>query len=207
MIGKAAIYKHSEPFLRPLLHHIKAEIIEIQYFINILTIADQRRYAICWWRSRKPGYLFSAPRPWICFNALTFLTEWLRSKEKLNIFEYGSGGSTFYWMLFDVKLVSIELDLSWFTTIRAQLNASKINNVDYRYVEPEYVNENWWKERDPSDPLQYSAGDEPLSNNKFYRYVIQIDQFPDNYFDLIMIDGRSRPACIAHSVKKVKRVD
>lgn len=191
--------------MRSLLHKIKTEANAVQYFFKILTISNQRRYAIPWWRSRKPGYLIASSMPWICFDAIIFLNDCLRTKNNLRIFEYGSGGSTFYWLLFDVKLVSIEHDISWFTMVKEKLNTRMIKNVDYRYVEPEYVNENWWKERDPSDPLQYSTGDETLKNYKFRNYVNQIDQFPDGYFDLIMIDGRSRPACITHSIKKVKQ--
>jgi hypothetical protein len=142
--------------------------------------------------------------PWICFDAIAFLNNWLRSKEKIKIFEYGSGGSTFYWMLFDGNVVSIEHDLLWFTKITREIKDRKIQNIDYRYVDPEFKHDNWWKERDPSDPRQFSTGDETLKNFTFQKYVTQIDQFPDQYFDLIMVDGRSRPACIAKSVKKVK---
>lgn len=35
-------------------------------------------------------------------------------------------------------------------------------------------------------------------------YVSQIDAFADASFDVVLIDGRARPACICHSVAKVK---
>jgi predicted O-methyltransferase YrrM len=38
----------------------------------------------------------------------------------------------------------------------------------------------------------------------FALYVKQIDEFPDEYFDIILIDGRARPSCIKRSVSKVK---
>ena len=38
----------------------------------------------------------------------------------------------------------------------------------------------------------------------FRNYVWQIDPFPDNYFDVVLIDGRARSSCIAHSSRKVK---
>jgi hypothetical protein len=193
-----------DPLLRSSFHKIKAEINSVNYFLQILTIPGQSQHAIPWWQSRKPNYLIASPMPWICFDAITFLTNWVKSKENLNVFEYGSGGSTFFWMLFDVRLISIEHDFSWFTKIKSELHERKLDTVDYRFVEPEYKNENWWKERDPSDPFQYSTGDENLKNFTFQNYVKQIEPFPDHYFDLIMIDGRSRPACIAHSVNKVK---
>ena len=39
----------------------------------------------------------------------------------------------------------------------------------------------------------------------FREYVQAIDQYPDESLDLVMVDGRSRVACIHHSVTKVKR--
>lgn len=38
----------------------------------------------------------------------------------------------------------------------------------------------------------------------FETYVKSIDKFPDNYFDLIIVDGRARPSCIKHAMNKVK---
>ena len=38
----------------------------------------------------------------------------------------------------------------------------------------------------------------------FFDYASFIDQYPDNYFDLILIDGRARPSCFMHAAAKVK---
>lgn len=32
-----------------------------------------------------------------------------------------------------------------------------------------------------------------------------IKKFPDNYFDIVLVDGRSRPSCLFHSLNKVKK--
>ena len=36
-------------------------------------------------------------------------------------------------------------------------------------------------------------------------YATFIDSFPDHSFDLIVIDGRARAACIQHAIRKVKK--
>ena len=33
----------------------------------------------------------------------------------------------------------------------------------------------------------------------------QIDQYPDEYFHIVVVDGRARPSCISHALKKVKK--
>ena len=36
-------------------------------------------------------------------------------------------------------------------------------------------------------------------------YYTICNQFPDNYFDLILVDGRNRSGCIKHSIRTLKR--
>jgi hypothetical protein len=36
-------------------------------------------------------------------------------------------------------------------------------------------------------------------------YAAFIDRFPDHSFDLVIIDGRARAACIQHAIPKVKK--
>lgn len=38
----------------------------------------------------------------------------------------------------------------------------------------------------------------------FQRYASQIDKYPDQHFDLVIVDGRARPSCLMHGVPKVK---
>lgn len=38
----------------------------------------------------------------------------------------------------------------------------------------------------------------------YYDYVSTIDQFIDEYFDVIVIDGRARTHCLKHSVTKLR---
>ena len=35
-------------------------------------------------------------------------------------------------------------------------------------------------------------------------YASVIDRFPDGYFGLVFVDGRSRPSCVKHSIPKIK---
>jgi hypothetical protein len=74
--------------------------------------------------------------------------------------------------------------------------------IDYRLVLPEPAENK--KASDIADPNLYLSKDVLSLGYDFRNYVCQIDPYPDNYFDIVSIDGRARPSCIMHSVSKVK---
>lgn len=47
----------------------------------------------------------------------------------------------------------------------------------------------------------YNKVDYLLKETPYYNVC---DQFPDNFFDLVIVDGRNRKGCIAHSIPKLK---
>src|SRR6185436_12170312 len=55
-----------------------------------------------------------------------------------------------------------------------------------------------------TDPCAYASTDERFAGMSFKDYATAIEQYEDNYFDLVLIDGRARPACFMHAVAKVK---
>ena len=168
-----------------------------RFFVQLLGMPAQRRYALRWLRSQSPQYLLATPCPWITFGAIDFLRQSLRPG--LTIFEYGSGGSTLFWLTFKpASLVSVEHDPAWHATLGARISTNPV--LDYRLVSPEPT----LIPGDPSDPDAGSSGDPAWAGHRFDRYVSQVDGFPEQHFDLVLIDGRARPACIRHSASKVK---
>jgi hypothetical protein len=171
----------------------------LKYCVKILGMPGQQRHLVRWLRSAGPKYLLEEPSPWMTFDAIEILDEYLLPG--MSVFEYGSGGSTLFWATKGASVVSVEHDPSWYGVVRNRLTPS--NDVDYRLVEPEpgvLV-----AGGEPADPLAYASGDARYTQYNFKRYVAQIDDFPDTTFDLVSIDGRSRPSCIKHAVSKVKR--
>jgi hypothetical protein len=170
-------------------------------FSGVLRSKTDRKYAIEWLKSHWPGYLMKRPMPWIVYPAYEFLNASL--PQNLNVFEYGSGGSTLYWLRKkNGRCVSIEHDLKWYETICLQLQKQPNGHqVECRLVEPEQA------PLSPdiihvADPKSYA--DEKVPGCSFERYVKQIDEFPDGYFDVVMVDGRARASCIIHGAGKVK---
>jgi hypothetical protein len=173
-----------------------------RYFIlHLLCCSTQRKHIFRWLKSLQPDYLLDHPSPWFIFDAIEFLKPRLR--EGMRIFEYGSGGSTLFWLRYGALCVSVDHDPDWYSVVRQRLTPEQERLIDYRLVLPELVKDSGWQ-GDPADPEGYASLDESFYGYSFHKYVTQIDAFPNEYFDFILIDGRARPSCIKHSVHKVK---
>ncbi len=164
-----------------------------------MTTHGQIRNLGIWFRSLRENYLLDTPSPWLTFDAIAFLK--LRLRDGIRVFEYGSGGSTLFWLQAGARCVSIEHDQAWYALVRQRLSAAA--PIDYRLVPPELSGDDATLS-DPADPDGYTTADSALARCVFRNYVTQIDEFPDQSFDIVLIDGRARPSCIKHSVGKVK---
>ncbi len=148
--------------------------------------------------------LLKTHTPWLVYDAI----EWLKSHltKDMLVYEYGSGGSTLFLADLCKVLHSVEYDFSWYNKVIKEIEARGILNCDLSFVEPEEkINEN----RvlcfvSLGMNISYSSKSKKYENKSFMKYVQSIDRFEDNFFDLIVVDGRSREACIVHSISKVK---
>lgn len=137
--------------------------------------------------------------PWITFSALEFLEKYLKSDMK--VFEFGGGGSTLFFAGKVAELVTVEHDPEWFAALADKLSDQEKVKWKGYLIQPE---PSAAVGLDPSDPNHYASEDENFLKSSFQKYSSAIDQFQDNYFDIVVVDGRSRPACMMHSLKKVK---
>lgn len=139
-----------------------------------------------------PSYLSSGPLsakspldrglPWFSLSAIHFLDSFV--SKSMNVFEYGSGGSTVYFANRAGSIVSTEDNKDWLERVQTELAASGIANVT----------------------LQYRSFDFHRAEN-FERsdYLYSI---PDRAFDIIIVDGTEesipvRPTCFHHAESRV----
>jgi hypothetical protein len=167
-------------------------------FLRILATPSYARYAFRWLRSIRSESNFSDPEPWVTFEAIDFFAE-LSLSEK-NVFEYGSGSSTLYWLKRGALCVSIEHDGQWYERLKKLLKGD--SRIDYRFVPPEQRGD--VQSPDFADPDLFLSSDRDYSGVDFRKYVTQIDEFPDEFFDVVLVDGRARPSCVKRSYRKVK---
>lgn len=144
--------------------------------------------------------------PWMVFPAIG-LMETLLTKDS-TVFEYGAGGSSMFFASRVKELVSVEHDAGWFKQTKAAMaDAQRRHGVQWTGVlaEPQTPqNAHLSAAPDSADPLSYATSDEALREHSFLRYASAIDAHEDEYFDLVLIDGRARPSCFLHAVNKVK---
>jgi FkbM family methyltransferase len=153
-------------------------------------------FASLFWE-REP---FGGFRACMTFPAARFLEKQLTSASR--VFEYGTSGSTLYFSKRVAELVTVEhdrvqLDRTWAhmrwrgkTRWRSHLAEPVESQEPGRYP--------------PTDPQAYASTESRFAGQSFRAYATAIDRYDDNYFDVVLIDGRARPSCFKHAVAKVK---
>jgi hypothetical protein len=171
---------------------------EIAFFVRLLASRRDRGDAMRWWRGRRSDFPLNAAIPWIVFRAIDYL-ETCDLRQSL-VFEYGSGGSTLFWLRKGAaRVMSVEHDRGWFEAMQKRVAGKP---VDLCLAEAELDGTAAGAKR--ADPGAYTSADPSFQRHRFTSYVRQIDAFPDETFDVVLIDGRARPSCVVHSAPKVK---
>ncbi len=113
------------------------------------------------------------------------------------MFEWGSGGSTLFFTKRVKKIISIEHNPEWYHRISELLKNSNILNCEY-----------FLKELGPASPdipEEYRLAGRKRLGLDTREYVQVIDNTPDEYFDLVVVDGRQRTTCVKHALPKIKQ--
>jgi len=157
-----------------------------------------RKYIIPWIQSQQKDYLLNKPMPWLVFEAIPFIQKHIRPQA--SVFEYGSGGSTLYWLSQGYSCVSVEHDDAWYHKLLTHFGSR--TDVEYRHIPPEAGQ--ICPESNAADPDCYQSSLPAFAGHNFQRYVTVIDEYPEACFDVVSIDGRARSSCVIHAVKHVK---
>jgi hypothetical protein len=148
----------------------------------------------------KAFQLLQPVTPWTSPASIEFFKKCL-TNEMIGL-EYGSGRSTIFFAKKLKHLVSVEHNREWFKFVKENLSKEKLYNVDYQFVaqnNPANVKEL------PEDYKALIDGEKEIKYPKnFFNYSQYVLKFPDNYFDFILIDGRSRVHCALNSYHKLK---
>ncbi len=183
-----------------MTHPLSGLRTDARFVLNALQDQHLRKHLLWWLRSKQKDYLLNNACPWLAFDAILALRA--RMRPGMRVFEFGSGGSTLFWLANQAaQVVSVEHDPAWYGVVSERVRGQSA--VDLRLILPETVDlpDHPY---DPADPQLYQSDDEGFRRHSFQKYVSQIDAFPDGYFDVLLVDGRARPSCIAHSAAKVK---
>jgi len=176
----------------------KAALVEHR---DCLSQEDLKRFYFPWLASilRKQDVRPEA-RPWITFAAARFLSGILTSQSR--VFEFGVGGSTLYFAQRVGELVTVEHDQEWLERTASKLRRRR--GFDWKVHLEEPVAYDHSTELTAECGNAYSSTDQKVAGKSFKSYATSIERYDDNYFDVVLIDGRARVACFKHAVEKVK---
>jgi hypothetical protein len=171
----------------------------LRFPARMFVLPSQRRHILRWAVSLWPDALMRRPEPWLVFDAIDYLGQ--LDMRGWRVFEYGSGGSTLYWLRRGALVTSVEHDAAWYERVRLRIPPGA--GLDYRLVPPEPPTPAL-PDPNPADPTHYISIHYPEDGRSYRRYAAEIDSFPDGSLDLVLVDGRARPSCLAHAAPKVR---
>lgn len=138
--------------------------------------------------------------PWITFKAIDYLNANL--SREMKVFEFGGGGSTLFFNSRVGELTTVEHDKNWFEALHEEMEHKAKARWQGLFIEPQ--DKSSPEDLDPANPDDYFSEDQAFRSKTFQTYACAIEAYPDQHFDLVLIDGRARPSCLKHSLAKVK---
>jgi hypothetical protein len=147
------------------------------YLKNPMQIVPRIRYYF--WEKLNPE------KPWLCKEAVGYCDSNLDINMKG--IEFGSGRSTIWFAGKLGSLVSIEHDASWYSKVAGKISEKKLYNIDYKLI-----------------PLNHPESEGEKSYQVLPDYVGVFLNYPDNYFDFVVVDGHYRTNVIFAAVPKIK---
>lgn len=139
--------------------------------------------------------------PWLNYPAVEFLQKEI--KPGARVFEFGGGGSTIFFCKNEAEVTTVEDNTTWYTILMKHIESKGYKHWKGLFVPPVPV-PNREIERSPSNPDDFMSATKAFANLSFENYAKAINEFPEVYFDVILVDGRARPSCIKQAIPHLK---
>ncbi len=134
--------------------------------------------------------------PWLSPVAIDFFDKFLTA-EMIGL-EYGSGFSTQFYAERINKIVALEHHEEWYKKIKKGLKETGLNNVEYRHIPKGIKRKLKTKDYFPQLHKDFEI------HSAFLKYFEYVKQYPNEYFDFVIIDGRARVETGLNSMPKLK---
>jgi hypothetical protein len=135
-----------------------------------------------------PSALSRLDVPWWTFEASDLVAHYLEETPDARVFEWGAGASTLWLARRAGTVLSIEHDAEWADTLSTMLPA----NARVTTVVP----------TPRTESTRVASAKPGFEHLDFSDYAAAIDD-QDGLFDLIVIDGRAREACLARAMSRI----
>lgn len=136
-------------------------------------------------------------QPWIPFSARAALTDFFSTPR--TVLEFGSGGSTLFWLSLGAKVISIEHDEAWAQVVEqaAYEQIGKHVDLEMRWIEPAPVD-------DLASEQCWFSSNQAYAGLSFERYVKGAEDLGPRSVDMLFVDGRARGQCLGNNWEKVR---
>lgn len=184
--------------MKQLLLYIKFALL---FAIQNKTLKHIKQYKR-WYSDMHSGKsTVSLGLPWMTYDAIDFLEE-ITSEDK-NVFEWGSGGSSIFFASRCKQVFSVEHDKKWSEILKEKLHNLEIDNVILQEIEGEKTDN--FQDLNPENADDFVSKELKSAGLSYEKYAKAIDQFNLNYFDIIVVDGRVRNACVKRAIPHLKK--
>ena len=133
--------------------------------------------------------------PWWTYKAIDEVATFLENTPEARVFEFGSGASTVWLARRAANVTSVEHNSSWHALVKSRLaELGLANSPSLRLVEPVSAVAG-------TDPryLSQKPGHSRLSFEIYATSILK----EQGSFDLVVVDGRARGACLEHALTKL----
>ena len=137
---------------------------------------------------------------WLSFPAIDFLDAHLRPEHR--VFEYGGGGSTLFFCQRAGFVATVENYKKWFDTLTETVRQKGIQHWEGQFVQGEPVS--GAHPRSASNPADFASNSPGSEHLSYEKYAKAIQHYPKAHFDVVLVDGRSRPSCIQECIPYLK---
>ena len=178
---------------RPYVRAVRAagSLLGAVGVLSLLERRGQRSRVATWLRSlfaiHDIDELARLDVPWWTFDSVDRVADFLARRPGARVFEWGSGASTLWLAARAGSVHSVEHDAGWAEALLPRLPA----NVDLVVVSPT-----------PSPAPVIGSAKPGHAGLDFSSYVAAIDGV-DGAFDVIVIDGRAREACLQRAITRL----
>lgn len=160
-----------------------------------VSIISAVRYYIPWRASLQPGRSPLADRvPWVVYSASKVIGPLAKAGTK--VFEYGMGGSTLFFLDAGCMVVSVDHDYQWSEKLQGAVGQSA--RWTSRFVAPKL-------DDDKAADLACKSEWPGFEHADFAEYVNSIRDYPEEFFDIVLVDGRARPSALKTAAPRVRR--
>lgn len=174
-------YLFSTLGLLKLLEKSKSKFFKhIRSLFSIYDYKDLSSLDLCWWTYGSIRYVED------------FIDKKNKNFEEIRVFEYGAGSSTLWLSKRVKKIISVEHDKLFFDDIKKFTRGNK--NIEIFLKSPSQLS------KDQSS--NFMSQKKEFLNLCFSDYVNAINEF-DYLFDIIVIDGRARNACLDVAINRL----